>query len=203
MSFSNDALRMEDIPSLDEGNFLPLHRNLLTVRLAGSVIAFVVIAIVVAVVTAIAGLSAWLIALLTAAPLLLLAIIATTTVLSFKYWGYAVREHDVSVRHGVLLRSATSVPFNRVQHVAVNTGPLDRMLGLATVRVFTAGGSGADLVIQGLPTDTAATLKDTISATVAAQSETEAAPPGPTIAPPPAPGGPGPTGEPTSPPGTD
>ena len=48
-------------------------------------------------------------------------------------------------------RRVTTVPFNRVQHAAVNTGPLDRYFGLARLEVYTAGGQTADLSLEGLP----------------------------------------------------
>jgi membrane protein YdbS with pleckstrin-like domain len=46
--------------------------------------------------------------------------------------------------------SVTAVPFNRIQHVETSNTPFDRRYGIATLRLFTAGGSGADLKIDGL-----------------------------------------------------
>ncbi len=65
--------------------------------------------------------------------------------------GYALRDRDIVYRSGVLWRSVTAVPFNRVQHVETASTPLDRRFGLATLQLYTAGSSGGDLVIHGLP----------------------------------------------------
>ena len=74
--------------------------------------------------------------------------------------GYALREHDMVYRHGVFWRKVTAVPFNRLQHVEVNNGPIDRWFGIGTLKLYTAGGSGGDLTIEGLPIDTAETLRE-------------------------------------------
>ena len=73
--------------------------------------------------------------------------------------GYAVRDKDIVYKHGVLWRSVKVVPFNRVQHAATGSGPLDRCFGLATLTVFTAGGSGGDLRVPGLSRDLAERLR--------------------------------------------
>lgn len=73
--------------------------------------------------------------------------------------GYAVRERDIAFKSGLLWRSVTVVPFNRVQHAATGSGLLDRNFGLATLTVFTAGGSGGDLHIAGLGAERAERLR--------------------------------------------
>lgn len=63
---------------------------------------------------------------------------------------YAVREHDAAFARGLVFRRTTFVAFNRVQHVEVSRGPIDRAIGLATLKFFTAGGISADLAVPGL-----------------------------------------------------
>ena len=73
--------------------------------------------------------------------------------------GYVVRDKDIVFKSGVIWRSVTAVPFNRVQHVETSNTPLDRKFGLANLQIFTAGGSGGDLRISGLAADTAEQLR--------------------------------------------
>lgn len=73
--------------------------------------------------------------------------------------GWAVREHDVVYRTGVLWRTVTAVPFNRIQHVETESTPLDRRFGLASLRLYTAGGAAGDLNIQGLSAGLAERLR--------------------------------------------
>src|SRR5690606_33406175 len=61
--------------------------------------------------------------------------------------GYAFREHDVLFRHGVIATKTIVIPYNRVQHVALNEGVFSRMFGLAEVAVYTAGGNSGDIAI--------------------------------------------------------
>ncbi len=49
---------------------------------------------------------------------------------------------SVQVRRGVLTRRDWTVPYANVQAITVRRGPLQRWLGLATVRIDTAGGRG-------------------------------------------------------------
>ena len=73
--------------------------------------------------------------------------------------GYVVRDKDIIFRSGVLWRSVTAVPFNRVQHVETSNTPLDRKFGLANLQIYTAGGSAGDLSISGLGADVAERLR--------------------------------------------
>jgi hypothetical protein len=73
---------------------------------------------------------------------------------------YALRNRDITYRRGLFSRSITSVPFNRVQHCEVNQGVVERTLDLASLKVYTAGGSSSDLSIPGLRLTRASQLKD-------------------------------------------
>ena len=73
--------------------------------------------------------------------------------------GYAVRDKDIVYKSGVFWRTVTAIPFNRIQHVEKSSTPLDRRFQLATLQLFTAGGSGGDLKIHGLSAKTAEKLR--------------------------------------------
>lgn len=77
--------------------------------------------------------------------------------------GYAVRERDIIYRRGFVYETTTIVPFNRVQHVSAGRDLLDKFLGITFLQIFSAGGSGSDISIPGLPPTTAEELKEEIS----------------------------------------
>lgn len=79
--------------------------------------------------------------------------------LGFHRKAYALRERDVYFKEGLFWKSITSIPFNRVQHVEVKQGPIDRYFGLAKLIIYTAGGSASDLSIPGLELDQAQNVK--------------------------------------------
>lgn len=82
----------------------------------------------------------------------------------FRAWGYRLRESDLYLRHGVFFRTTTIVPHARIQHVDTRHGPVDRLLGLADVVVFTAGTRGAVIAIPALGAETAEALRDRLAA---------------------------------------
>lgn len=78
-------------------------------------------------------------------------------------WGYAERERDLLVRHGLLLRRLSIVPYARMQFVDVTAGPLERLFKLATVQLHTAA-AATDARVPGLPPDEASRLRDRLAA---------------------------------------
>ncbi|EAR11603.1 putative unknown membrane associated protein [Polaribacter irgensii 23-P] len=84
-------------------------------------------------------------------------------VIGFKKRKYAVREKDISYKKGVLLQSLTTVPFNRIQHVEIDQGPIARYFGFVSLSVFTAGDSSDDLKVPGLLKEEAEQIKEFIS----------------------------------------
>jgi len=83
--------------------------------------------------------------------------------IGFKKRKYAVRQKDISYKKGVLFRSLTTVPFNRIQHVEIDEGPISRLFDLVSLSVFTAGDSSDDLKVSGLLKEEAKQIKEFIS----------------------------------------
>ena len=90
---------------------------------------------------------------------------------SYRYEGYALREQDILYKSGIFFRLLLIIPFNRVQHAELQQGPIDRYFGLGSLILYTAGGSGSDLTIKGLPYEKAQTLKEIITKRIAADEE--------------------------------
>lgn len=67
---------------------------------------------------------------------------------------YEIHEDEVIVRVGVITRSVKHVPFRTVTNLEVRRGPFDRIFGLGTLKIQTAGMSGqqgAEESLEGLP----------------------------------------------------
>jgi membrane protein YdbS with pleckstrin-like domain len=77
-------------------------------------------------------------------------------------WTYEVREHDVVLSWGVFWRTRRHVARDRIQHLDINSGPLDRRFGLVQVGVHTAGAAGTVGVIPGLTPEESEDLRDMI-----------------------------------------
>lgn len=84
-------------------------------------------------------------------------------------WGFAERNEDLMVRRGVLVRRLSVIPYGRMQFIDVTAGPVERSLGLATLRMHTAA-AASDARIPGLDQSMAARLRDQLAALGQAQA---------------------------------
>lgn len=71
------------------------------------------------------------------------------TGLVWRSWSFRVGERALHLRHGVLVRHESTIPFHRVQHIDTEAGPLERRLGLATFVLRTASAS-SDSTVPGI-----------------------------------------------------
>lgn len=78
----------------------------------------------------------------------------------YRRWGYEIREDSLYLERGVITEVRTVVPFVRIQHVDSRRNPVERMTGLASVVVYTAGSRGSDVRIPGLSATDAYELRD-------------------------------------------
>jgi len=56
---------------------------------------------------------------------------------------YLVTDRCLRIRHGALVIQESTFTFANVQNVTVHQGPIDRLLGIANLRIDTAGGGHA------------------------------------------------------------
>jgi len=160
MEFLNAQQTIDQLPSIEEVQFIGLPKAHLRAGLISYSIFFLIIA---AIISLVYLLSNELHLEIYIGILLLIGVVTITvlvlTALGFKHKAYALRDQDILYKSGLIWRDTTIVPFNRIQHVEIGEGPIERMFGLASLRVFTAGGSKSDLVVPGLNKPDAQTIK--------------------------------------------
>jgi putative membrane protein len=98
-------------------------------------------------------------------PLALLPLVYLLNVVSYRTLGYALGERYLRTRRGWLGRSLHVVPVNKAQVIEVRRTPFDRRLGLASLRVDTAGQAftGGGPQIGNLPVEEARALARTLA----------------------------------------
>jgi membrane protein YdbS with pleckstrin-like domain len=123
-------------------------------------------AIIIVLVTAAAATASAL--LLEVPPALLVLAVAAVSLPSlflppfmYRRWRYEIRERDLYLSRGAVFYKRVLVPFDRIQFVETQHGPLDRAFGLAQVVVYTAGGKAA--TVPGLKEDEAEGLREELS----------------------------------------
>jgi membrane protein YdbS with pleckstrin-like domain len=80
--------------------------------------------------------------------------------IAFKRRGFAIREKDIIFQSGIIKISSTMVPFNRIQHIALDQGILSRIYKLGRLQIYTAGGSSGSLHIPGIDIEQAKNIKE-------------------------------------------
>lgn len=164
-NFTNSVLIPENLPEIKSETFHLLDKKYLNI---------IFIRILIFALILFGGFAAFLfipeemppvlvIAILLSVIVILLAYSSLITILGFPRKGYLVRDKDVSYKKGLITYKQTSVPFNRIQHVEVNQGVLEKLYRLSSVKIYTAGGTSSDLSIPGLPAGDAQKLKAFLS----------------------------------------
>ncbi len=153
MEFSNPPIDLAGVPQLDEADFVPLDPAYLRVALIGHAIFAGIVLIAGVVVSFFVG---WIPLLVMAIVLVFVGLSAVHSVVNVRNIAWQVREHDVSYRSGVLVRTVETLPFVRIQHARISRGPIERQFGLAKLHINSAG---PDLSIAGLSADDADRLK--------------------------------------------
>ena len=80
----------------------------------------------------------------------------------YRRWRFALRDHDLWIRSGVLWMNTSVIPYARLQFVDTTQGPLDRAFGLAQLVVHTAA-PGTSGRLPGLALDDAEALREKLS----------------------------------------
>jgi membrane protein YdbS with pleckstrin-like domain len=157
--FQNPEISLAELPGTDNVDWQVLDPSYKIVRRLQNLIAIVVIAIPLVLLTALTDIPLLPAAVFWAVWLLVAGALLIWPGISVPKRAYVLRNNDILFRKGVVWQSMTAIPFNRIQHVETSNTPFDRKYELATLQLFTAGGSSGDLKIDGLSEDVAEQLR--------------------------------------------
>lgn len=166
MQFENIQIDIQKLPSISTLVYQKIESSYLKVMLIRSTIFLLMLltsAVIIFITKPVSEIPSWgYIALLIAA-ILYTALSYLFTIKGFHNKSYALRSNDVIFNSGWLWKSKVTTPFNRIQHVSIEQGMLERNWKLARLKLFTAGGNSSDLSIPGLDMNTAQELKEYIT----------------------------------------
>lgn len=163
MPFTNSSVSIDSLPTLEAADFEGLPSRYRTYR-------WMVYAFVLLMVGAGLGVLVWFeleaVSTLRWGVWLAIALVGVLeAVWAIEEWkgfplrGVLVREHDLSYRSGFFRQEVITVPFNRIQHSEISQGPLARMFDVCTLKLYTAGSSGANLRVSGMDVERAKRLR--------------------------------------------
>jgi uncharacterized protein len=82
---------------------------------------------------------------------------------AWRRWRYELAPEALELRHGLLERVHSAIPYYRLQYVDIKQGPIERALGLARLVVHTAA-AGSDAEIPGIAEPEADSLRQVLLA---------------------------------------
>ena len=99
------------------------------------------------------------------APLLIpsaILVVIATGVLKYWLFRFRITEDRILIRQGVLKKTSVDLPFDRIQGINVRRSPVDRLLGLVTVGLDTAGSETTEGELPSVSTSLAEQLRTRI-----------------------------------------
>lgn len=73
--------------------------------------------------------------------------------LSYYFYRYEMADTGFRKESGILFKRYVTIPYERIQNININRNPVERVLGLSSVHIFTAGtasfGGGVSLSAEG------------------------------------------------------
>jgi len=170
--FSNEQVNLSELPAAADVEWQSLQPGYLQVNLISLWLTRLIILAVFLIATAFQeDFPFWLRWSIAGAWMFFLLISSLLTYYGFKIKGYAIREHDILYRAGLIFRKVTVIPYNRIQHSEILQGVVERQFDLSRLAVFTAGGSQSDLTIPGLTRERAEQMRSWVSKKVEADEE--------------------------------
>lgn len=149
--FENANISPESLPSISNLSFQPIEQRFVKANLVVNLTASTLLLIIAIITANVANGKIKEIAFYACFVLPIIGAFYTALCYaSDKNKAYAVRELDISFRSGVVFVNTVTQPILRIQHVEINKGPIERKLGLATLLLFSAGGSSYTFAIPGL-----------------------------------------------------
>ena len=160
--FTNNDIPIFNLPKYEEANMQSIQPKYWKVMIITNLLTAIFLATIIIIISFVINDREFYVWYIIPAIVLLMIIYFILLKKSFKFRSYAIREHDIIFKHGILSRIATIIPFNRIQHIVINEGFISRYYRLAQLQIFTAGSDSDDLKISGLLKEDAEKIKEAI-----------------------------------------
>lgn len=110
-----------------------------------------------------------------------MAVVLAFRVLAWWRFTYTLLPHEMYIESGIVSRNRRSIPWDRVQDVEIERGPIARIFGLAKVKLETGGAGGDEGLLDSIALADALALRDEVRArrgiVVSSSDQAEAAAP--------------------------
>lgn len=87
------------------------------------------------------------------------AISAIRSIISYFRYYFYIKDKELIIESGVFQHIRTAIPFDRIQSISLNQGPIHQLFGVSSLDIDTAGSSGNELSIKALSIQQAELLR--------------------------------------------
>lgn len=158
---SNLQIKTTATDPIEELYYEPVSPKYRSVQIVGAVIAYVMLSVLALLLLLIE--ISW--CYIAAEIIIIVSFVINLTILrkAYRFKGYALREHDVTYRNGVIFPKITTVPLSRIQQVSISQNPVSKFFGLCTIDVVNGAQGLSSLAIHGLTKEKAENIKNVIT----------------------------------------
>ncbi len=147
----------------------PVSPKYRSVQIVGAAIVYALLAVIALLLLMLAGNLWWCVA---AESVIAASFIINLAVLrkAYLFKGYALREHDITYRSGVIFPKITTVPFSRIQQVGISQNPVSKFFGLCAIDVVNGAQGLSSIAVRGLTKEKADVIRNVITQRLNSQS---------------------------------
>lgn len=158
---TNKQLISADIDRVENLSYTPLEKTYLKVLMVKTIFSYLLLMGLALFLLLVENFSGRYTAIVCIEGVLLVAFIINLFLLpkAFAKKGFAVREHDITYRSGLLFPSVITLPFCKIQQVSISQNPLTRMCGLYEIDIVNGAQLLSETSIPGLTEEKANEIK--------------------------------------------
>lgn len=158
---TNKQLISADIDRVENLSYTPLEKTYLKVLMVKTIFSYLLLMGLALFLLLAENFSGRYITMVCIEGVLLVAFIINLFLLpkAFAKKGFAIREHDITYRSGLLFPSVITLPFCKIQQVSISQNPLTRMCGLYEIDIVNGAQLLSETSIPGLTEEKANEIK--------------------------------------------
>lgn len=134
-----------------------LHPRMRIVWSLGGVITALVLLVIAVIVLLVTKQEKWIVVAVAVAVVWVLVVVLTVE-WRWRCWSWSAWDDALELRHGMVSREASVVPYHRIQQIDVHRDPVERLLGLSTLILRTAAAT-SDAKLPGIAAEHADSLR--------------------------------------------
>lgn len=158
---TNRQLNFENIDKVENLNYTPLEKKYLKVQTVKTILVYIIFMGLTLLFLLAEEFAYRVVTTIGIECVFLTAMIVNLFLLpkAYSYKGFAIREHDITYRSGIIFPKTVTIPFCKVQQVSVRQTPVTRMFGLYAVDIVNGAQFLAETTIPGLTKEKADGIK--------------------------------------------